>query len=65
MTTPLDLMTKNDLQHRMELGIVLIHILGCFGNGEIDGKSGFGNWNRIHVVNKIYWPKAKNFIFEF
>jgi hypothetical protein len=54
VTTPLDLMTKNDLQHRMELGIVLIHILGCSGNGEIDGKLGFGNKNIIHVVNKIY-----------
>jgi hypothetical protein len=54
VTTPVDLMTKNDLQHRMELGIVLIHILGCSGNGEIDGKLGFGNKNIIHVVNKIY-----------
>ena len=44
---------------------MLIHILGCSGNGEIDGKSGFGNRNRIQVVNKIDWPKAKNFIFEF
>jgi hypothetical protein len=65
VTTPVDLMTKNDLQGRMELGIVLIHILGCSGNQEIDGKSGFGNKNRIQVVNKMDWPKVKNFSFEF